>query len=176
MYKLILLPLFAVVFSTAISAQSAAFSTSGKVGYGTAAAPSLSTLQIAEIEQKAFELLNLERVKAGRKPLQWSEKGIGVARGHSANMARYNFFSHRDLNGETVEARASSVGICDWNAIGENIAFLKGYASPEQTAVQSWMRSTGHRSNLLDESWVETAVGVAVSEDGKYYFTQVFLR
>jgi uncharacterized protein YkwD len=63
-----------------------------------------------------------------------------------------------------------------WSAIGENIAFMKGFDNPVRTAVEKWLLSPGHKRNLLNPDWTETAIGLAVSPDGKYYFTQVFIR
>ena len=67
------------------------------------------------------------------------------------------------------------LGIKNWSAIGENIAFTRGYADAASFAVDRWMESAGHRENLLDKRWNQSAIGVAILPDGTYYFTQVFL-
>ena len=51
----------------------------------------------------------------------------------------------------------------------------KGHDDPVNMAVESWMGSKGHRKNILDGGFRQTAVGVAVTEDGTFYFTQLFL-
>lgn len=129
-----------------------------------------------DVERQVFELINLKRSENGLPPLVWNEKTAGVARLHSANMAQFKFFSHRGLDGKTVDKRADSLGLKRWRMIGENIAALRGYREPLSQVVECWMRSPGHRANLLRENWRESGIGVAVAPDGTYYFTQVFLR
>ena len=128
------------------------------------------------LEQTAFDLLNQKRVENGLRPLAWSDKLASIARLHSQNMAEFNFFSHRGLDNKMVSDRADDAGMGRWRAIGENIAFNRGYQDPIRKAVELWLDSPSHRRNLLDNNWKETAVGIAVTSDGEYYLTQVFLK
>lgn len=130
----------------------------------------------AEIEHRVFDLVNERRAEAGLQPLTWNENVAGVARVHSANMANYKFFSHTGVDGKRVDTRADSLGVKKWHALGENIAYNRGFKSPLESAVQSWMNSPGHRENILKSDWQESGIGVVVSENGAYYFTQVFLK
>lgn len=127
------------------------------------------------IERETFDLINLQRIEHGLAPLMWDPKLAELARVHSQNMARHGFFSHVGLNGRTVDARAVDSGIDDWRGIGENIAFNQGIENPASFAVEKWILSPGHRRNLLDRRWKQSGLGVAVTEDGKYFFTQVFM-
>ena len=127
------------------------------------------------IERTTFQLMNVERATRGLPTLKWSDTVAKVAREHSLNMAANNFFSHRGLDGSMVDDRADRFGVSNWRAIGENIAHLRGYDSPEMFAVEKWMQSPSHRQNLLGSQWTESAIGVSVTDDGTYYFTQVFL-
>jgi uncharacterized protein YkwD len=45
-------------------------------------------------------------------------------------------------------------------SIGENIAFGTGELSTPREIVVAWMRSPGHRRNILDRSYRETGMGV----------------
>lgn len=130
----------------------------------------------APAEQSAFEMLNQKRAERGLKPLVWSDKVAAVARMHSQNMAEFDFFSHRGIDGKLVSDRADTVGLGSWNAIGENIAFDRGYDDPIAKAIDLWLNSPAHYNNLMDTNWKESAVGIAVAPNGAYYFTQVFLR
>ena len=130
---------------------------------------------LSAIERKAFDLINREREKRGLRTLAWSDDAARAARLHSRNMAQNHFFSHRGQDGLMANDRAEQVGIFDWRAIGENIAFNRGYEQPVEMAVEKWLESPSHRENLLNKSWLESGVGVAVSQDGSYYFTQVFI-
>lgn len=128
------------------------------------------------LERTAFDLLNQKRADNGLQSLAWNEQLATVARLHSHNMAVFNFFSHRGLDDKMVSNRADDAGMNKWRAIGENIAFNRGYQDPIGKAVQLWLDSPSHRRNLLDNNWKETAVGIAVAADGSYYLTQVFLK
>ena len=128
------------------------------------------------LERVAFNVLNQKRAENGLSPLAWNEKLAGVARLHSHNMAEFSFFSHKGLDGKMAAERANQMGLGQWRSIGENLAFSHGFQDPVAHAVRLWLDSPAHRQNLLDGNWRETAVGIAVAEDGSYYFTQVFLR
>jgi len=128
-----------------------------------------------ELERRAFELINQHRENSGLKPLEWSEDAARIARLHSDNMANYNFFSHAGVDGLMVSDRADFLGIRKWQAIGENIAFNHGFENPVEFAVERWMQSPKHRDNLLNGRWKESGIGIAVTENGTYYFTEVFI-
>ncbi len=128
-----------------------------------------------DLEKQAFAMLNSMRSAKGLPALVWNEDVARIARMHSENMAKYKFFSHTGLDGRMVNDRADECGLSKWRAIGENIAYNRGYEKPADFAVERWMQSVGHRENILNNRWKESAVGVAVSNDGAYYFTQVFL-
>ncbi len=130
----------------------------------------------ASVERIAFEMLNQKRAENGLKALTWSDDLEAIARRHSQDMADNKYFSHRSLDGAMVSDRADRTGLNKWRAIGENIAFNRGYKDPIEVAVKLWMESTGHRHNLLGDNWRESAIGVAIAADGSYYFTQVFLQ
>ncbi len=132
-------------------------------------------VNVGSIERAAFEILNQKRRERGLQPLVWNVDLCNVARGHSQNMSEFQFFAHRGLDGKMVSDRADDRGLGKWQAIGENIAFNRGFQDPVAKAVEGWLGSPTHMRNLLDDKWKESAIGVAVAEDGSYYFTQVFL-
>ena len=127
------------------------------------------------LERLAFELINEQRISSGLEPLAWSDDAAKIARLHSENMATYNFFSHKGLDGTLVNDRADFFGVKKWQAIGENIAYNQGFENPVEFAVERWMQSPKHRDNLLSSRWKESGIGIAVTENGTYYFTEVFL-
>lgn len=185
-YKLLF---FAVVFSAFNLSVSAQFSGAGYVGQGNAetrrrvvetdAKAIVVSAKIAftsiELEKLAFDLLNAQRAAKNLPALEWDENVAKIARMHSENMAKYKFFSHTGLDGTMVDDRADLCGVSRWKAIGENIAYNRGYEKPADFAVERWMLSVSHRENILNNRWKESAVGVAVADDGSYYFTQVFI-
>ena len=132
-------------------------------------------VNIASVEHIAFGMINQKRAENGLRPLAWSGELANIARLHSQNMAEFKFFSHRGVDNKMVSDRADNAGLGKWRAIGENIAFNRGYQDPVGKAVELWLDSPSHRHNLMDDNWKESAVGVAVAPNGSYYFTQVFL-
>lgn len=134
-----------------------------------------SAASLMALEQDTFQLINVERGLAGLPALKWNEKVAKLARLHSQNMADHNFFSHKGSDGSMVDARADKLGLGNWQAIGENIAFMKGFQDPAANAVEKWLLSASHKNNMMSPQWSDSAIGVAMTEDGKVYFTQVFL-
>jgi uncharacterized protein YkwD len=128
-----------------------------------------------QLEKTVMDQINRQRAQDGLSLLVWNEKAARIARLHSENMAHYKFFNHRGLDGMMVNDRADEVNL-DWNAIGENIAFNRGYDNPVEFTVDRWMHSESHKENILDKRWKETGIGVVLTNDGTYYLTQVFLK
>lgn len=176
MKKFCLLLIITAAISTAANAQAGfAPASTGNTGTSNVLGSALSGSSIDDLERRTFELINERRLAAGMSRLIWSEDMLPVARIHSQNMADLKFFSHRGKDGTMVDDRADIFGLGQWQAIGENIAYMRGYQDPCEFAVDRWMQSATHRDNLLNKDWSETAVGIAIAGDGSYYFTQVFL-
>ena len=141
----------------------------------TAAVRSSVVVNGSAVARAAFDLINRKRAENGLSQLTWNDDLARVATGHSANMAEYSFFSHKGLDSKLVSDRADAEKVGRWRAIGENIAFNRGFADPAAKTVELWLDSSAHRRNMLSPDWKESAIGVAINEDGAYYFTQVFL-
>lgn len=130
---------------------------------------------LISLEKRVFDLINQKRGEMNLPLMIWNDDVARVARIHSENMASHKFFSHKGLEGKMVNDRADDLGISKWLAIGENIAYNRGFEDPFAFAVESWMKSPSHRQNILDNRWKESGIGIAVTGDGTYYFTEVFL-
>jgi uncharacterized protein YkwD len=104
-----------------------------------------------------------ERRRAGRQPLTVDSRLDAAAQRHADDMLARSYFAHRDPDGKTVRERAREAGF-DWSAIGENIA--EGQQSVKEV-VESWMRSAGHRENILDRRYTRTGGGLALGRDPK---------
>jgi uncharacterized protein YkwD len=126
-------------------------------------------------ERRAFDLINAERRERGESVLVWDAELTRMARLHSENMARLNFFDHIDPQGQNMTMRARACGVCGWSAMAENIAYNSGYDDPAAFAVERWMTSPKHRANLLRQGFTHSGVGVARAADGRIFFTQVFV-
>lgn len=124
--------------------------------------------------RSVFDAVNRERVRRRGKALVWNEDLAEAARQHSESMARHGFFSHVDpRRGDLVE-RLKGAGI-RYSACAENIYTQSGGRDAVSAACAAWMKSAGHRANILNAQYGLTGVGVAVGRGGKTFFTQIFL-
>ncbi len=128
-------------------------------------------LELTRDERDLLDLLNTERKTAELPPLEAVPVLMRVARDHSAHMARLDQIGH-ELVGRSFSKRLSESGYIA-EAAGENVA--EG-APTAAEAVAGWMTSSGHRGNILSEKFTQTGVGLATSDSGRRYYTQVFTR
>jgi uncharacterized protein YkwD len=77
-------------------------------------------------------------------------------------MVRKRYFAHNSLGGRDFKARIARSGYLRRGAavLGENLAWgSRGQATP-RAIVRSWMRSPGHRANMLQPRFREIGIGV----------------
>ena len=127
-------------------------------------------------EREIFVLINRERRKRRLAELQWNDDLADMARKYSEKMADENFFSHFDVKGANVARRAQKARIKGWSKIGENLFTIENAVEFDAFAVKAWMNSPSHRLNILDKDWTESGIGIAQSENGDIYVTQVFIK
>jgi uncharacterized protein YkwD len=137
----------------------------------TTAAPATSRPSTAEaITKDLFGRVNTERAARGLPPLAWSADLARLAVDWSGHMASTGTFAHRDLG-----AAGSEPGISRFSALGENIAWVEGYKNNAYQLHLGWMKSDGHRQNILQPGFDSIGIGVVCS-GGKVYATQNFGR
>jgi uncharacterized protein YkwD len=129
----------------------------------------------SEIEQRAFEATNAARMENGLAPLIWNDELCRMARLHSEKMVRLGFFAHETPDGSRLIDRTRAAGIVHFQMIGENIAYNQGFDDPGGFAVSRWMLSPGHRANILNAKFTQSAIGVFIAPDGTVYLTQEFM-
>ncbi|YAF98094.1 MAG: CAP domain-containing protein [Nodularia sp. CChRGM 3473] len=127
-----------------------------------------------QIEVAVRQRINQVRQENELQPLQNNEKLAQVARDYSRQMAEQNFFSHTGADGSTLQDRVSAGGIIYW-VVGENLFKSTNVPQPVKVAVDGWMKSPGHRENIVRPVFTETGVGVW-RVGNTYYITQLFLR
>jgi hypothetical protein len=125
------------------------------------------------LEFRLLVLLNRARVKAGLKKLFFASDLRAVARKHSQDMARNDYFAHDNLSGHSPKKRFENDFLSEVVA-GENLAMNRGFKNPTEKAHDGLMNSPGHRANILSEVYNCVGIGLAISEDKTYYFTQNF--
>jgi uncharacterized protein YkwD len=120
----------------------------------------------AAMSQQLLERANAERLVRGLAPLRWDPGLAAMARNWSETMTATNNFAHRPKGATSGFAVPA---VCCW----ENIFSVGG----TMTSVQlhdGWMRSTGHRNNILSPEVTLMGVGVVCGAGGKSYATQNF--
>ncbi|WP_344596420.1 CAP domain-containing protein [Actinomadura vinacea] len=113
-------------------------------------------------------LTNKERAKEGCAPLRIDTRLMTAARRHSADMAANDYFDHTSRNGDSPWQRMEAAGYSSPGA--ENIA--KGHATAA-AVVEGWMKSPGHRANILNCKLRAIGVGRAAGSGGPWW-TQDF--
>jgi uncharacterized protein YkwD len=114
--------------------------------------------------QATLCLLNEQR-SAHRLPALTDSGSLDRAAGdHAADMVARRFFDHVSPGGGTMLQRIKAAGWIaasgSWTA-GENIAWGSGSRGTPAAIVDSWMRSAGHRANILNRAFVEVGIGIA---------------
>ena len=127
-----------------------------------------ATNSVMAYENKVLELVNVERQKAGLKPLAMDESLRNVARKKSEDMQAKKYFSHTSPTYGSPFDMMKQFGIT-YKSAGENIAM--GQKTPEEV-VTAWMNSPGHRANILKTSFTHLGVGYVASGN---YWTQMFI-
>jgi len=120
---------------------------------------------VRQVEQTVLCLVNAERTQRGLRRLAQDDRLDTAAARHSTDMVRRDFFSHDAPNGSSPTERIRNAGYLKgargWST-GENIAWGTGSLATPQSIVRGWMRSAGHKRNILHRSFDAIGVGVAL--------------
>lgn len=114
-----------------------------------------------------LDALNRERDRAGLARFVLSSELTRIAQDHACDMSRRGYFSHDSPDGAGMMDRLANAqvkGIC---RAAENIA--KGQRDVPHV-MRVWLRSSGHRRNILDPRL--TLVGVGRAQGA--YWVQLF--
>ena len=155
-------------------------------------------ISVPALERRIHALINEERRKAGLPFLAWDDSLGAIARKHSKDMETRNYFDHYSpeghdflyryreegyrcgiRTGRTLHLGAENLAL---NNLYDSVTTVNGEAfydwnSQEklaETTVRGWMKSPGHRQNILTPYWLHEGIGVVISPDGKVYITQNF--
>ena len=134
------------------------------------------------LETMVHQLINEYRDEQGRAVFQWDEDLAALARAHSLDMAKHDYYRHVNQAGDDPTARARKAGYDCRNplsiGVAENIYLLYGHTSSMRLGdsvtyqwigqedlarrfVAGWIASTGHQRNILDGRYTRTGIGVA---------------
>jgi uncharacterized protein YkwD len=133
--------------------------------------PSETKADFPELVASIHRQVNEFRRTHGRRPLTLHPLISAAAKKHSIEMAHSEDVSHSRFDERLNEIRKA----IPFRAAAENIAANVGYKNPALEAVEGWKKSPRHRKNMLGDFRL-TGIGVARSEQGRYFFTQIFLQ
>jgi uncharacterized protein YkwD len=153
---------------TRLTALTAAIVVATLVGLAGPAAAATPTT--ASQEARVVQLVNAARAKAGCAPLRTNAQLTKAARGHSADMAKRNYFAHNTPGGVTPWIRIAQAGY-PMATEAENIAAGQKTAD---AVVKAWLNSPGHRRNILNCGLRSVGTGLATGGSYHYYWTQDF--
>lgn len=119
----------------------------------SAAAPAAAGTLVTRADRATLAQMNKARTSRGLPPLRLDLRLQRAARAHSLDMLRRDYFAH----GAFAErlARFDVRG----PRVGENLAWGTGSRGSAGAIVRAWLRSPGHRRNLLRPGF--RRVGVA---------------
>ena len=127
-------------------------------------------------EQGVLQWTNIQRTRNGLAPLTGNIQLNGAASSKLQDMFSRQYFAHVSPSGEGAGDLVKDTGY-EFLAIGENLAL--GNYQDDQTLVQAWMDSPGHRANILNIRYQEigVAVGKAIFEGNSTWLAvQIFGR
>lgn len=121
-------------------------------------------------EQEVFNLINVQRNNNGLNSLVIDEELQKVAKDKAQDMVDNSYFSHTSPTYGTPFEMIKNYNIT-YKTAGENIA---GNSSNEG-AVSAWMNSSGHKENILNNSFNYTGIGVVNSPKYGKIYVQLFI-
>ena len=123
------------------------------VGLVQAAVAAPDATALTQRERSLLAAVNGVRASHGLRPLRIDPKLQSVARSYSATLLRTGQFTHGDMARRVAGSGARGP------AFGENLAWGTGPYAAAGSIVGSWMRSPGHRANLLRPGWTRIGIG-----------------
>jgi uncharacterized YkwD family protein len=123
---------------------------------------------ISQAAARVIELTNAQRRQHGLPDLKADTQLSGVAQKKSVDMKQNNYFSHTSPTYGSPFDMMRDFGV-SYKTAGENIA--QGQQTPE-LVVDAWMKSQGHRENILSAKYTHIGVGY---ESGGHHWTQMFI-
>jgi len=124
----------------------------------TNAPAGMSPSDILTLEQRTFELINIERERHNLPPLILHNALASVSRANSEEMLRVN-----SLDASGLDQRISQAGIT--NIAGMN-RFVAGNNNTPEQRVTAWMNSNSSRAAILDEDRSHVAIGIVQRQAG----------
>ena len=134
----------------------------------------------ADLEAVIAMKVNAYRRGQGAAALKTSSGLLMAARAQAMDLALHDDMGHRASTGQNFDSRMRALrgGELYLPSMGENAARerSKGVTDAGKAAnlVQQWIKSSGHRRNMVSRSFVAVATGV-VQKGNHIYAVQIFV-
>jgi len=132
----------------------------------TASPPAEARSRAGTYAKKAFATTNAARVRHDMKKLRPNKCLHRMAVRQARRMARTEHMHHQDL-GKVMRK-------CGLRLAGENVAY--GFPNGRSVVRDGWMKSPGHRANILNRKYRLMGIGARKGHNGRWYVAQVFGR
>ncbi|HEX4466040.1 MAG TPA: CAP domain-containing protein [Solirubrobacteraceae bacterium] len=119
---------------------------------------------LAAVRAATVCLVNHARIAHGEAPLHVNTRLQHAAQMHTHSMVFRNYFQHVGPSGQTPASRMRATGYIAGRAryeVGENIGMGTLWLATPRAVFHAWMISPGHRANILDPHFRDTAVAVS---------------
>jgi uncharacterized protein YkwD len=154
----------------------------GKAHTGSATAAPAKVRVQPGLERALMREMNAARAEYGLPALRAKSSLRRAARKHSAYLARLGRLDHDSAGGHPFWTRLVKAGFPRTHSMGENLALIGGCGRPEgyvqlrrkarersntlqaEQVVAMWLKSPGHRANLLSRDF--RYAGTGVTTDG----------
>ena len=128
------------------------------------------SFSLEEYQKIILKGVNVEREKNHLKPLKIDNRLNKIAIVKAKDMAREKKMSHTSKKFGVTFNLIKKEGI-SYTKAAENIA--SGHKTPE-FVTERWLKSKGHRKNILERDYRFIGIGKATDNDGKIYWVQIF--
>lgn len=122
-------------------------------------APVRAPVAAPHVAQQLFEMANRSRAEAGVKPLEWDTALEDAAQKHCARMAAEIPVLHRYDGEADLATRVAAAG-GHFSMVEENLAVGRD----AEAIHNAWLKSPGHRKNLLNGSVDRVGIAVIASQ------------
>jgi uncharacterized protein YkwD len=116
--------------------------------------------QLSQRESSILTAVNTVRAAHALGPLAVDRRLVRVARSHSSTLLRRDVLTHGDFGTRIRLSGARGP------RFGENLAWGTGRYASARSVVRAWLRSPGHRRNLLRPGFRRIGLGAVTGRFG----------
>lgn len=131
----------------------------------------IDNLELTQEENEFLKLINSNRKNNGLEELRIDNAIQNVARLKAQDLERNDYFSHQSPSYGNISEMLTSFGV-KYNLAQENIAGNQTLSG----AIEAWMNSDNHKSNILNKDFNYTGVAVIESQTYGKIFVEVFVK